>query len=198
MERGRVLFVAGVLLALPILALPAVQQRLRSWRWPLSQAAGPETLAWEPEGEAALRKEPDRARPPAVWDPLSPEVTAIREGLQEAGASYMKLQQLQGDPPRFHFHCQIPLADNPMYRRSYSSTATAPLVALRDVLTQVRSARVRVGRVPPLTADRVLVYPVHTEPVHTEPVPDPMPNDPVLNDPVLNDPAAGEVPCGDQ
>jgi hypothetical protein len=87
----------------------------------------------------------DRPPPPSV-QPNSEVLTATIEALKaqfvEAGVSYMVLEQIGTDSPKYRFRCELPVAAGSAYRKRIQVVDADPDEAMRRAWAELQEWRV--------------------------------------------------------
>lgn len=147
----RCVFVLALLLGMPLLALPPVTAWIEeTWNTAAigrteANLDSSETVLDEIEPAGHDRKSFLRLTA-ASHDKLAQSSMAkerfreIHQELADLGAVYTRLESTANQPTQFQFECHIPVT-NSVYARTFQHTSTEPLVAMQQVLLDVRSWR---------------------------------------------------------
>lgn len=172
----RTAVIVVVLLGMPILALPRVNEAMRSWLdgglpgasdvvQPPSKASLP-TVASRSRVESrpaarpkvvkpaiktrrrAIKTEPDSS-PPRAHLTADPRFADVQLRLKQLGATYMTLQMTGERPSQYLFHCRFPAAGTSTYFRPFEAVHSDPLQAMESVLREVeRRQLTQLSRLP--------------------------------------------------
>lgn len=100
-----------------------------------------EEAAVPPAGESGEPTVAGREFPGEVGEERDALLHRLQHRLRALGVSYMRLGLQAGERSGavYHFHCRLPVPDNPLYSRPFDARASEPLLAMQRVLRDVEA-----------------------------------------------------------
>jgi hypothetical protein len=141
--------VLAFLLGMPLVAIPQISERLQELLHakPREQTANHQPSAPETEQAATTLTTlaADRPSPPSILpnpEVLAATIEALKLQFVEAGVSYMVLEQIGDDFPRYRFRCDLPVATGSAYKERFEVVDDAPDEAMRRAWAELQQRRV--------------------------------------------------------
>jgi hypothetical protein len=167
----RLTVIAGFLALMPVLAMPAVSRSVDDLLYdhPLERAVSQVPI--EAGGGSEEHSSLETSGAPVVkmggsttagrlleWKlaALSVErvrIDEIQQRLKKLGASYLLLEQLEGEAEPYHFRCVMPVPGSGVYGRPFDATENEALLAMERVLTAVERWCAETGHIRSASPD---------------------------------------------
>ena len=135
----RTCIVLGVLITMPVLAIPPINRVLNTW-------IRGEATAWDEllevsdtaESHTSTQAFHSAERGSFRNQPVLDRMLAIRDQLEDLGVDYMVLDTHGEQAQRYRFHCRIQVPGSAVYSRTFEAEDADPSRAMGQVLADIR------------------------------------------------------------